>query len=383
MVYFATDAEINQAYTPLIGVYDYVCHAQYPDTDKALALANLSAGESVLEVGAGGGRLIARAKRTVGSGFCVAVDAVQGFVSTDIPWMLQQQGLAASPSGTPATQVHCLCANITSSNFANTVRAVPGAPQQFDCIVAVHLFTTLAPSQRRQALVTLRQLLSPSGRLVLNMSARFTNSSLQPANAALPVQFRNGPYTETAGATIYTLLMRDGPRVPIPGASATDLPRKVIELTYQTAPNRLWTVAAAQAREAAEDAGFSVSKIEPIGKGDDFGLPDGRHSLTHAELRAMNIDQLVATAKEGPIPRRYNCMGRTAEAYTSRIIKGWEGMGPQARDFALAKGLQDFVAKEQQSIAFDDSLYSQAGGPIRGKSLDVAQVGVLLRLTKM
>lgn len=383
MVYFATDAEINQAYTPLIGAYDYVCHAQHPDTDKALALANLSAGESVLEVGAGGGRLIAQAKRTVGSGFCVAVDAVQGFVSTDIPWMLQQQGLAASPSGTPATQVHCLRANITSSNFANTVRSVPGAPQRFDCIVALHLFTTLAPSQRRQALVTLRQLLSPSGRLVLNMSARFTNSLPQPANAALPVQFRNGPYTETAGATIYTLLMRDGPRVPIPRAGATDQPRKVIDLTYQTAPDRLWAVAAAQAREAVEDAGFSVSKVEPIGKGDDFGLPVGRHSPTHAQLKAISMDQLVAIARKCPIQGAYNCMGRSAEAYTSRITEGWEMMEPQARDFALAEALQDFVAKEEQSIAYDDSVCPQKCATIVGKRLDVAQVGVLLRLTKM
>ncbi|KAH3939669.1 hypothetical protein HBH98_243930 [Parastagonospora nodorum] len=51
----------------------------------ALARANLQHGQTVLEVGAGGIRLIADAKRAVGIGFWAAVDAVQGFLAVDIP----------------------------------------------------------------------------------------------------------------------------------------------------------------------------------------------------------------------------------------------------------------------------------------------------------
>ncbi|KAH5720819.1 hypothetical protein HBI17_255190, partial [Parastagonospora nodorum] len=78
----------------MVGAYDYASHIHHPDSAAALSLAGLQPGESVLDVGAGGGRFIAEAKQRVGNGYCVAVDAVQGFLSTDIPWMLQQRGLA-------------------------------------------------------------------------------------------------------------------------------------------------------------------------------------------------------------------------------------------------------------------------------------------------
>jgi hypothetical protein len=152
--------------------------------------------------------------------------------------MLQQRGLAISPSGTPAVQVHCMRANISDPNFAAKVRALPSAPQRFDCIVALHLFTTLLPYQRRQALVTLRQLLSSSSRLILNMLARFTTMPPSAANAARLVQFQTAEHTEALGASILIEFRTDSPRVQIPQGSPSQL-RKVVALTIQIAPDRL------------------------------------------------------------------------------------------------------------------------------------------------
>ncbi|OAK93356.1 hypothetical protein IQ06DRAFT_341271 [Phaeosphaeriaceae sp. SRC1lsM3a] len=199
MVYFSTPAEINGAFGNMVNRYDYASHAHHPDAALALTLAQLKPGESVLDVGAGGGRFIAAAKQQVGNGFCVAVDALAGFVAQDIPFMLQQKGLAVSPNGNPSTQVHCVRANINDANFATTIPR-PASAQQFDCIVAVHLFTTLPPQQRRPAYVRLRRLLKPSGRLIVNMSARFTDSTPLSSESHLPVQFRTSPYTESPGA---------------------------------------------------------------------------------------------------------------------------------------------------------------------------------------
>ncbi|KAH7549022.1 hypothetical protein BM1_10407 [Bipolaris maydis] len=382
MVYYSTPAEIDNAFGPLIGYYDYTYHTQHPDSDKALALAELKPGESVLDVGAGGGRFVANAKKRVGSGVCVAVDAVQGFISTDIPWMLQQQGLAAYPDGNPDTQVHCLRANITSNSFVATVRAIPGAPQRFDCIVALHLFTTLSPQQRRPALVALRQLLSPSGRLILNMSARFADASPSPADSALPVQFRTMAHTEAPGATIYTSLRRDGPQVPVPHAGAGNLPRKVVTTTIQIAPDQFWTVAAAQAREAAQDAGFMVSSIRPIGKGSDWNLPEGRRSPPQAALDAMSFEQLLQLSQQPPTLGAYNCIGRSGATMMRHITPGWQQMAPHVRDCVHAEGMQDFVAKEYTSIANDNHALP-AGGAVVVKKVEATQVGVLVRLTKM
>jgi hypothetical protein len=62
------------------------------------------------------------------------------------------------------------------------------------------------------------------------------------------------------------------PRVQIP-SSGPSRDFKVVTMSLQIAPDRLWTVAAAQARAAAISAGFAVSTIYNISNRDGFSLP--------------------------------------------------------------------------------------------------------------
>ncbi|KAI1553184.1 UbiE Methylase, partial [Pyrenophora tritici-repentis] len=104
MVYYRTIPEIDNAFQRMVGLHDYLDPSHRPDGQRALELASLQPGQSVLEIGAGSGRLIADAKRAVGAGFCVAVDAVQGFLTIDIPWQLNHAGLTVPPQGAPQQQ---------------------------------------------------------------------------------------------------------------------------------------------------------------------------------------------------------------------------------------------------------------------------------------
>jgi ubiquinone/menaquinone biosynthesis C-methylase UbiE len=76
MVYYTTAAEIYNAFVYMVGAYDYASYIYYLDSATVLSLADLQPGESVLDVGAGGGCFIAEAKQGVGNRYCVAVDAV-------------------------------------------------------------------------------------------------------------------------------------------------------------------------------------------------------------------------------------------------------------------------------------------------------------------
>jgi protein-L-isoaspartate O-methyltransferase len=98
MVYLNTLAEINNAFAHMVGCCDYADASNRPDGQTALQLAQLQPGESILELGAGSGRLMAEAKQSVGAGFCVAVDAVQGFLDTAILWALNNKGLTVYPA---------------------------------------------------------------------------------------------------------------------------------------------------------------------------------------------------------------------------------------------------------------------------------------------
>jgi hypothetical protein len=113
------------------------------------------------------------------------------------------------------------------------VRALPGAPQRFDCVFALHVFTTLPAHQRRQALVDLRRLLSSGGRLIVNMSARFSPNPPAPAAAGLPVQFQTTLFTEAPGSTILTAF-RAGTPIQVP-RGIPSLARKDVTVALQVA----------------------------------------------------------------------------------------------------------------------------------------------------
>jgi hypothetical protein len=102
---------------------------------------------------------------------------------------------------------------------------------------------TLPPPQRRQTLINLRHLLSPGGRLIVTMSARFTDILPILAEVNLPVQFRSTSYTKAPGSQLL-MAFKATPRVQIPsGGPSRDF--KVVTMSLQIAPDRLWTVAAA------------------------------------------------------------------------------------------------------------------------------------------
>jgi SAM-dependent methyltransferase len=376
MVYLNTVTEINNAYAHMVGCCDYADPAHRPDGQTALRLAQLQPGESVLDLGAGSGRLIAEAKQAVGAGFCVAVDAVQGFLNTDIPWELNNKGLAVHPAGTPSQQVHLLRNSITNGGLANIIRALPGAPQTFDCIVVLHVMNTLPPPQRRQTLINLRHLLSPGGRLIITMSARFTDIPPIPAEVNLPVQFRSTGHTEAPGSQLL-MAFKATPRVQIPsGGPSRDF--KVVTMSLQIAPDRLWTVAAAQARAAAISAGFAVGTVCNIGNGDGFGLLPGRHSPSRPALNAMDIAQLGPVASSIAQPRSCGCSGRVLDIAVCRSLPQWGNLTPDARDYALVEELQAMTLCDVERVR-SYNVFLPAHG-VLSESMEFTQVSVMMVL---
>jgi SAM-dependent methyltransferase len=100
------------------------------------------------------------------------------------------------PTSTLSQHVYLLRNNITNGGLVNLVRALPRAPSTFNCIIVLHVMNTLPPPHHRQTLMNLRRLLSPGGRLIVTVSARFTDISLILVEVNLLVQFRSTSYTE-------------------------------------------------------------------------------------------------------------------------------------------------------------------------------------------
>jgi SAM-dependent methyltransferase len=367
MVYFATTNELAQAYSGIVGVHDAATPLFRQDSDSALTLANLSPGQSVLEIGAGSGRLIAMAKGKINDGFCVAVDAVQGFINTDIPWALHRAGLSVYPSSTPNQDVHLLCALATDPDFRDRIRALPGAPQDgFDCIFAMHVLGTVPPGKRRELLRTLRRLLKPGGFLIADMSARFCPGPPSPAHAGIPVLFRDDNYTEAPGCSVVfrTLGTVDSPRGP-----ATD---KVAYASLQTSPNQLWTSSAQQAREAATDVGFNVDNCIPVGKGNVFGLATLSGSPAQATLQTMPRNELLRRLQPDQLQQGYRCVGRALFTWVSRApaFPGNQSGAEQEGFFALQA--------QQITQTFAQTTYYN-----HGYYVEHAQVGSLVKLGKV
>jgi SAM-dependent methyltransferase len=379
MVYLNTLAEINSAFAHMVGRFDYANASQRPDGQTALQLAHLQPGESILELGAGSGRLMAEAKQRVGAGFCVAVDAVQGFLNTDIPWALNNKGLTVYPAGTPEQQVHLLRANVTDGAFPNTIRALPGAPQTFDCIIALHVMNTLPAHQRRQTLINLRRLLSPTGRLIVTMSARFTNLPPSPTEVDLPVQFRTTGHTEAPGSQLI-MAVRAAPLVQVPHGGAGLRPKSV-SMALQIAPDRFWVIAAEQASAAAIDAGFTVGPVRNLGNGEGFGLPAGQHSPPQAALNNMNAPQLGAVAQDIVQNGTHCCIGRILDRALRRSFAQWDSATPDARNFALVESLQAMTLRDQERVQANNAFLPANG--VLSESLEFAQVGVIMVLRKL
>jgi SAM-dependent methyltransferase len=375
MVYYNNTAEIDAAFRSMVGRYDYADVAHRPDSELALRLANLQPGASVLEIGAAGGRFIAAAKQRVGAGFCLAVDATRGFLDTDIPWLLHQRGLTVAPDGASNQQVHLLAANLTSPVFQGIMRnRWPQTPTHFDCIVALHVFTTMPAHERRQALVCLRQLLKPgTGRLIVNMTARFTDTLPLPAELNVPEQFRTTPHTECPGAQMM-MMLSNGASVPTP-LDPAGLPRKQVAVSVQVAPDRFWTISRGQATAAAVDAGLRVQVPFDVGKGDNFGLPAGNHSPPPGTVDRMSADQARQAIHPLVQVGRSNCVARLHERVW-RLEAGQQAMSAATQDLSLTKHLQQATDEG----ARDTRATTVQGGVHR--FFEWANVGTLLVLSR-
>lgn len=376
MVYFRNLAEVDAAFTPMVGVADWTDPAHRPDSVVALQLAALQDGETVLEFGAGCGRFIAQAKVAVRAGFCAAVDAVPGFINTDIPFALQQQGLSVHPQGQPAKQVHLLRANVTDGALPNRLRALPGAPQTFDCIVAIHLLHTVPATQRRQLLVNMRNLLSPNGRLIVTMSARFTDIDPLPTERNLPVQFRSTGHTEMPGSTNLNVILTTG-AVPVPAGGTR--PDKHVTTTCQHAPNRFWDIARQQATEAATHAGFTVAAARNVGKGDQFGLPLGGQSLSQAALLNTDIFAIGKVANTLIQAGRYNCTARMV--YRAYVLENPDNqhLSLSNNDYGFAMYLQQLVSRLAERVQANNSFLPANGVLHKAEESDQVSVMVVLR----
>lgn len=370
MVYFRTTGELNAAYQHMVGVYDASDTAHRPDTTLALQMAALKPGESVLELGTASGRLVASAKQAVGAGVCVGVDAVQGFLDVDLPFTLAGKGLTVYPAGTATQQVHRLRANVTETSLVDRIRALPGTPQTYDCIFAVHIFTTVPPQERLSVLRSMRRLLSPAGRIIMNMSARFVNTPPPAAQADTPEQFRTAPaYTEAPGSLL--LMGHAHQALPVARPQGPPTSPKVPLSITQLSPDRFWVLARQQAAHAAERAGFAVTASRDIGKGDLFNLPRGGRSPPPSQLDSMPLASIPVTMNAIVAPLgAYHCSGRAWDTLNRRSPV-WGSLTVAERNHSLTLGLQRIEENETRRIRDAQLLGVQ-------QAMEAAQVGVLV-----
>ncbi|KAH3939702.1 hypothetical protein HBH98_243920 [Parastagonospora nodorum] len=237
----------------------------------------------------------------------------------------------------------------------------------------------MSTHQGRQALVDLRRLLSPCGRLIVNMSACFRLAPPAPAAASLPVQFQTTPFTKAPGSRILTARRAAAP-VQVPSGGAP-LARKDITLTLKVAPDQFWVTAATQATAIAQDAGFVVNRVYNIGKGDSFGLANGPQSPPQIALNNMSFAQSQHLAQTPPPPGANSYIGRLMHTVLGWTTQGWNQMTPNARDTALTLALQYFVAQDRDRVEANNRFLPANG--ITVESLQWPQVGVMLVLVPM
>ncbi|KAH8723340.1 S-adenosyl-L-methionine-dependent methyltransferase [Phaeosphaeriaceae sp. PMI808] len=378
-MHYDSTAALELAHRGHVGTFYSIDLAHHPVTNLALAQASLQTGESVLDIGAGSGRLIAQAKQFVGRGLCVAVDAVSGFINTDIPWLLGRVGLTVYPHGTAQEQVHLVHADATSPSFQDTILAMNVLPlgfRGFDCIFAIRVLDYIPPQKRQRLLHTMRDLLHPDGRLITTMTPRFTNISPYASEAGLPIQFRTSYHTECPGSILLTRVV--GNNLLEIAQGQPQRPKKV-HFVWQIAPDRFWVFASEQARAAAEAAGLHVMGSRPIGTGLCFHLPDAGHSPSLAALNGMSSDEGDAFVNSVGVqkPGR-RCIGRLRDIMYQRRISDCSTPPCPTDDYLVVKQLQEELASPLPGLASSHPLPAE----VRSYSRESAHVACLVVLSQ-
>lgn len=339
MVYLSTLAQVRAAYQHLVSKANYVSHDQTPDALLAVQMAQLQPDESVLDLGCAGGKITALAKQAVGSGLVVGLDAVAGFLTVDAAAHLASSGLTVAPAGTVMQRVHLVKGSVTDGNIRNHLASATGEPACYDVIFLVHVFETVPPQQRYNLLQRLRSMLAPSGRIIITVSARFTDETIVGPELSLPIQFRSTPYTEAPGSVLITALLQDRLETTADGAV---VPARVPCCIVQTAPHRLWNTATEQAQAAARHAGLRCVQTARLGV-HNFDLPQCEDLLSSRQTRTMTVSQITSWMNQQSLT---GCQywGELFEALARQSTQGWIGMAEERRDYAVVDAMQQFVA---------------------------------------
>lgn len=366
MVYFANLSEVLANHQHLIGALNYACSIQERDARDAIAMANLQPNERVLDLGCGGARVTAAAKRAVGGGLVVGLDGVQGFLDVDATAHLRSHGFTVAPAGKAPRQVHLVKGSVTDGAIRNLLANKTGQPAVYDAIFLLHVFETIPPSQRRQTLQSIKRMLAPGGRIIMNMSARFGNAgTMAIGNPQVPVQFRVGDFTEAPGSFVVASMKLENGTVQLPDGRTTLLRKPVA--ACQVSPDRLWGIAVEQAQAAATDVGLRVVQQENISKGNNHGLPPRTQSPPASELRNMTEAQLDDRFRIVP---GFHCWGRACEHVAKLRDPAILQLPSATRDHQIVISLQKQVEKVQSMITANPGPYQ----------FDHAQVGVLVEL---
>lgn len=370
---------IEAAYASSAGVAQNNWVALHGDTAIALELANLRVGESVLELGAGSGDLITKARGVVQTGCCVAVDGCRGFTLIDIPNSLNRRGLHVSPAGNSTTQVHVIHANVTDGGLRSKIAALPNVPSNgFDCIFAVHLFNQIRGSEREQTLRTIKKLCASGGRIVLNTPGLFRTLPTRPEDAGRPVLFRSCEdyYTEAPGAVL--CVAYDGRRLIPTIHSNQPTAHKTVEAAVQVLPARFWAVAAGQLKEAAARVGLEVADQRKIGDGGAHGFARGTQSPTHSDIAPMRRGPLLNRCHAALATGRWACVGAMMHRIAT-MDAPTQGISQERQDGNAVVGVQGLVKSWVERISANGPQHGHI--TLHGEFLQVGIMGLLRKKT--
>ncbi|KAF2193627.1 S-adenosyl-L-methionine-dependent methyltransferase [Zopfia rhizophila CBS 207.26] len=347
MVHYTTSAAVRNAFDPLVGIYEWATFDQAPDADKLIEHAGLVAGESVLDLGTGSGRVIIRAKRRVGSALCVGLDCVPGFVDTDAPANIQASGFSPSPDAPASVRINLVRGNVTDGALPNLLRQQLGVPSNptFNVITGLHVHNTIRPDAQVQALQTWKRLLAPGGRMVISFSA-LINGTECPASVTLietPVPFQ-------------TQLLNTGQSV---------INRRIVA-QKKIAPSAMWDICKQQVRDLAHRAGLKVvGQMHNIGGENVHNLPlsaprpnEPANLMTHP-----NIEALLMTSD----PTGYDDISLHLSISATRQLN-LHTLAPDQRNIYHIDFLQQYSLSLRQSAE------------ARGQLVNWSQVGVIATL---
>ncbi|EEH06952.1 predicted protein [Histoplasma capsulatum G186AR] len=238
-------------YNGLATKFDAVYHDHQSDISIFAKFAAPQLNENCLDLGTGSGRLLIEMKKHIEDGTCGGIDVAEQLLEIDAKYNITAAGFiplnnkkseqrAVENQGSKKV-IHLACGDITCSEVLMAAKQwLPKDIGGFDIITAFWTFELLPLNKRKDALNLWRQSLAPGGRLVLNWVLLIDGIEC-PAM-----------YTESDDSGVTTL-----PNGMVARCRAT---KKHVKI----APDYLWEICLAQAKEAVAECGFQVKTHRPI-----------------------------------------------------------------------------------------------------------------------